>query len=246
MTGKPERTQLGEGLQIRPYPDFPSARSSDGNYVASVAVPCVFLAGPHRQRHITPNATEEVKLDGHRAVAVKNGGTVRLWSRNRKSLNCQFPQIAEALKELPDGTVIDGEVVAMGDDGRPNFNLLQNFKSEAKRIRFFVFDLFFHQNRGLTRLDLVRRRELLNSLKFTDSRVIRLAYLEAFPQDMLAAVRAQGLEGVIAKRKDSVYEPGNAGQEFVVSGYIPGGHGVDSIIVGSLPRQEADLRGASS
>lgn len=198
---------------------------------------------PHPQRHITPDATEEIKLDGYRAIAVKNSGNVSLWSRNRKSLNRQFPLIAEALNELPDGTVVDGEVVAMGDDGRPNFNLLQNFKSEANRIRFFVFDLLCHQNRDLTRLDLVQRRELLRSLSFTDSHVIRLDYLEASPQDMLAAVRSQGLEGVIGKRKDSAYESGkrsgawikyrvNAGQEFVIGGYIPGGHGVDSIVVG--------------
>jgi len=185
----------------------------------------------------------EIKLDGYRAIAVKNSGKVSLWSRNRKSLNRQFPQIAEALKDLPDGTVIDGEMVAMGDDGRPNFNLMQNFKSEAQRIRFFVFDLLCHQNHDLTGLKLVQRRELLRSLTFTDSRVISLDYLEAAPRDMLAAVRTQGLEGVIGKRKDSVYEPGkrsgswikyrvNAGQEFVIGGYISGGQGVDSIIVG--------------
>lgn len=190
-----------------------------------------------------PNWIWEIKLDGYRAIAVKNEGKVSLWSRNRKSLNRQFPQIAEALADLPDGTVIDGEVVAIGDDGRPNFNLLQNFKSEAKRIRFFVFDLLSHQHQELTGLKLVQRRELLRSLTFTDGRVIRLDYLEASPKDMLAGVRAQGLEGIIGKRKESVYEAGkrsgawikyrvNAGQELVIGGYIPAGLGVDSIIVG--------------
>ena len=190
-----------------------------------------------------PNRVWEVKLDGYRAIAVKNSGRTSLWSRNRKSLNRQFPQIAEALADLPNGTVIDGEVVAMGDDGRPNFNLLQNFKSEAKRIRFFVFDLLCYENRDLTGLNLVKRRELLRSVVFADNRIITLDYLEAAPQDMLAAIRAQGLEGIIGKRKDGVYEPGkrsgswikyrvNAGQELVIGGYIPGGQGVDSIIVG--------------
>lgn len=189
-------------------------------------------------------------LDGYRAIAVKNGGQVGLWSRNQKSLNRQFPQIAEALADLPDGTVVGGEVVAMGDDGRPNFNLLQNFKSEAKRIRFFVFDLLCHQNHDLTSLDLTKRRELLRTLAFTDNRIVSLDFLEAAPQELLAAVRAQGLEGVIGKRKDSLYEPGkrsgawikyrvNAGQELVIGGYIPGGYGVDSIIVASTARKNS-------
>jgi ATP-dependent DNA ligase len=231
-------------------PEFGSFMKEDRGLSPSTVKGCCSSVRPFliqrpsgRWRQITPNATEEIKLDGYRAVAVKTDGRLTLWSRNRKSLSRQLPQIAEALNGLPDGTVFDGEVVAMGGDGRPNFSLLQNFKSEARRIRFFIFDLLFHQNRDLTRLNLVRRRELLNSLKVTDSRVIRLDYLEAFPQSMLAAVRAQGLEGIIGKRKESLYESGkrsgswikhrvNAGQELVIGGYIPGGHGVDSIIVG--------------
>jgi bifunctional non-homologous end joining protein LigD len=195
-----------------------------------------------------PNWVWEIKLDGYRAIGVKSEGKVSLWSRNRKSLSRQFPLIAEALTGLPDGTVVDGEIVAMGDDGRPNFNLLQNFKSEAKRIRLFVFDLLCYQGRDLTKLGLMRRRELLGKLAF-NNRVVRLDYLEAAPQELLAAVRAQGLEGVIGKRKDSLYESGkrsgawvkcrlNTGQEFVIGGYIPGGHGVDSIIVGFYREKE--------
>jgi ATP-dependent DNA ligase len=139
-----------------------------------------------------PNWVWEIKLDGYRAIAVKNGGKVNLWSRNRKSLSRQFPQIVEALVGLPDGTVIDGEVVAVGNDGRPNFNLLQNFKSEAKRIRFFVFDLLCHQNHDLTSLHLTKRRELLRALTFKDNRIVSLDYLEAAPRELRAAVRAQG------------------------------------------------------
>jgi len=103
----------------------------------------------------------EIKLDGYRAVAVKHDDGVAIWSRKRKSLNRQFPYIAEALSGLPPGTVIDGELVAIDDRGRPDFNLLQNFKSAAKRIQFYVFDLLCYENRDLTHLDLVKRREML-------------------------------------------------------------------------------------
>jgi hypothetical protein len=60
----------------------------------------------------------EIKLDGYRAVAVKFGGIVTLYSRNRKSLNKRFPYIVEPLRGLPEGTVVDGEIVALDDDGR--------------------------------------------------------------------------------------------------------------------------------
>jgi ATP-dependent DNA ligase len=185
----------------------------------------------------------EIKLHGYRAIAVKSADVVTLYSRNRKILNKRFPYIVEPLRGLPDGTVVDGEIVALDDDGRPVFNLLQNFTSEAGRIRYFVFDLLCYENHDLTRMPLLKRQELLRSVIKLDHRVKISEYVEASAEQMLAAVREQRLEGIIGKRKDSPYEPGkrsgawikhrvNLGQEFVIGAFTPGPHGVDGIIVG--------------
>ena len=80
----------------------------------------------------------EIKLDGYRALAVKSRSAVTLYSRNRKILNKSFPYIVEPLRDLPNGTVVDGEIVALDNNGRPDFNLLQNFQREASRIRYFI------------------------------------------------------------------------------------------------------------
>ncbi len=160
----------------------------------------------------------EIKLDGYRALAVKSGNGVTLFSRRRKSLNRQFPYIVEALADLPAGTIVDGEVVAIDESGRPDFNLLQNFRAEASRIQYYIFDV-------------------------SDKRIRISDYVEAAPKDLLSAVREQGLEGIIGKRKDSLYQPGkrsgawikhrvNRGQEFVIGGYFSGPHGFDSLILG--------------
>jgi DNA ligase D-like protein (predicted ligase) len=185
----------------------------------------------------------EIKLDGYRVIAVKSDDKVRLLSRRQKSFNQQYPYIAEALVDLPDGTVIDGEIVALDDSARPQFNLLQNYRSEAHRIRYFVFDLLCYENRDTTCLPLVDRRALLRKLKCQSPRIQFLDFFETSTANMVAAARQQGLEGVIAKRKDSLYQPGrrtgawvkyriNRGQEFVIGGYFPGPHGFDSIIMG--------------
>ena len=93
----------------------------------------------------------EIKLDGYRAEALRSDGGVILFSRNRKSFNKQFSLIVEALADLPENTIIDGEVVALDESGRPDFNLLQNFRSGASRIHYFVFDLLAYDGRDLTR-----------------------------------------------------------------------------------------------
>jgi ATP-dependent DNA ligase len=112
------------------------------------------------------------------------------------------------MRSLPDGTVVDGEIVALDDDGRPVFNLLQNFTSESGRIRYFVFDLLWYKNRDLTRLSLLKKRVMLRSLKFDGARIALSECVQTSADQMLTAVREQRLEGIIGKRKDSVYEPG--------------------------------------
>jgi len=185
----------------------------------------------------------EIKLDGYRAIAVKSG-RVNLFSRRHKSFNNQYPYLVEALADLPEGTVVDGEVVALDDSGLPNFNLLAQFRSEASRIHYFIFDVLVCNDRDLTKLSLCQRRETMKSvLKLRSPRIRIVEQFEVSASDILAAVRQQQLEGVIGKRKDSVYEAGkrsgawvkcraNRGQELVIGGYILGLHGFDSLIVG--------------
>jgi len=190
-----------------------------------------------------PGWVWEIKLDGYRAIAVKDGA-VALFSRRKKSLGRKFPYIVEALAGLPAGTVVDGELVALDDHGRPEFNLLQNFRGAASRVHYYIFDILCCEGRDLTRLPLVERGALLKSLVRVGDKRIRIAdYIEAGASEVLAAVREQHLEGIVGKRRDSLYEPGkrsgawikhrvNRGQEFVVGGYFPGPHGIDSLIVG--------------
>ena len=183
-----------------------------------------------------------MKIDGYRAIAVKSD-RVNLYSRTEKSFNSKFPYIADAVADMPPGTVIDGEIAAIDDRGRPNFNLLQNFRAGASRIHFHVFDLLCLRNRDTTKLPLIERRELLKTLAFKDNRIKIVDYVEAQPTELLVAVREQQLEGIVGKRKDSRYEAGkrsgawikfrvNCGQELVIGGYVPSTHGLDSIIVG--------------
>jgi DNA ligase D-like protein (predicted ligase) len=189
-----------------------------------------------------PQWVYEIKLDGYRAIAVKPD-RVNLYSRRKKSFNSQYPYIVEALRDLPDNTVVDGEVVAVDDAGRPNFHLLQEFRSQGPRIRYFIFDLLVFKGQDLTGLPLMERRKLLNVVKVKSQRVRISQQFRVSARAMLVGVRRQGLEGVVAKRKDSLYESGkrsgawikhrvNRSQEFVIGGFIPGPHGVDSIIVG--------------
>lgn len=177
-----------------------------------------------------PGWVYEIKLDGYRTVAIKYCDSIDLFSRHRKSFNAQYPYIVEALRDLPEGTVVDGEIVAFDEAGRPNFNLLSQARSRASNICYFIFDLLVCQDRDLTRLPLSDRRELMKShLKFYSPRIRIAEQFDVPATDMLAAVRQQELEGVIGKRKNSFYEPGkrtgawikyriNRGQELVIGG----------------------------
>lgn len=188
--------------------------------------------------------TWEIKLDGYRALTVKSGKRVTLYSRLENFLNVKFPYIADALATLPDETVVDGELVALDDNGRPDFNMMQKFRSAASRIHYYIFDMLILKGRDLASLPLSERRAFLKAqIRVADERIRIMDYVEADSDQILHAVREQKLEGIIGKRADSAYEAGqrsgnwikyrlNSGQEFVIGGYTPGSHGLDALIVG--------------
>jgi DNA ligase D-like protein (predicted ligase) len=196
-----------------------------------------------------PEWTYELKLDGYRLEVVRTKKETMLFSRRRNILNTKFSYIATALRGLPEGTVIDGELVALGKDGRPDFNMLQNFRSAEENITYYAFDILVHKNRDLTILPLSERREILRTVIKPAKHLALSEVSDQTATEMLKFVRSHGLEGIIAKRSDSIYQPGlrtgawskhriNLGQEFVIGGYVPGKHGFDSLVIGFYQGKE--------
>jgi bifunctional non-homologous end joining protein LigD len=186
----------------------------------------------------------EVKWDGYRALCFVESGKVRMVSRRGTNLDKQFASVARALAQSvkADTAIIDGEVVALDDNGNPSFQRLQNLTGfgtkpavkgmTAPFLNFFAFDLLYLNGYDLRKAALIDRRQLLMSI-LLPSEIVR--YSEHFigkGDELLQAVRAKGLEGIIAKQAQSQYESKRSGswikikvttqQDFVVCGYILG------------------------
>jgi ATP-dependent DNA ligase len=186
----------------------------------------------------------EVKLDGYRAIGVRTQAGVELWSRNRRDFSRRFSNVARALEALPVETALDGEIVAVNGDGRASFSSLQNFRDGAAAILFYAFDAPVLAGADLRSKPLATRRDMLREVISKLPDTIRFSETFDVPaSELMAAVRSNGLEGVVAKRRDSLYKPGdrsgawvkvraNRGQELVIGGYFPGSTSFESILVG--------------
>jgi DNA ligase D-like protein (predicted ligase) len=187
----------------------------------------------------------EIKFDGYRALAFKTGGNVHLRSRNDNDFNARYPAIAQALASLPDETVVDGEIVALDEAGKPSFSALQNYGSSKTPLLFYIFDVLVLGGKDVMGETLVKRREILETKVLPKlSEPIRYSpELQASLKDLIQSVKAQGLEGLVAKRRESKYEPGersgawqkmrvNQGQELVIAGYTPSARNFDALVIG--------------
>ncbi len=185
----------------------------------------------------------EIKLDGYRCLIGRDSSGVRLWSRRGIVYNREFPQLAQAAADLPMDSLIDGEVVALDQKGRPSFNLLQHRRAHASAIRFYAFDLLVYRGRNVMGLEFSARRSLLaGALEGRSGEIQLLENFATAPAKLLRAAKKLGFEGVVAKRKNSLYEPGrrsgawlkfktNQGQELVIGGYTRG-NPFDALVVG--------------
>ena len=170
----------------------------------------------------------EIKWDGVRAILFVEGGRVRALSRNDLDVSVAFPELADIGDFLGMTTcVLDGEVVALGDDGRPNFGKLQHRmhvanQREARRraasdpVTFVAFDVLYLRGRSLLADRYEQRRVALESLHLSGGTFITTESFREVPgRDVLAAAVQNGLEGVVAKRLDSPYRPGRRSADWV-------------------------------
>jgi bifunctional non-homologous end joining protein LigD len=187
----------------------------------------------------------EVKWDGIRALAYVSGGRIRLEARSGRDVSHRYPELRELGRRL--GTmqvILDGEIVALDANGRPSFERLQRrmhveSESAIRRLRqdvpvaYAIFDVLWLEGHSTMALPYEQRRRLLEDLGLNGPNWQTPPYHRGEGSTLLEATRAGGLEGVVAKRLDSHYEPGvrtrswlkvknHCSQEFVIGGWLPG------------------------
>jgi len=192
-----------------------------------------------------PQWLYEVKFDGYRTLLIKSEQQVQLLSRNNKDLTSQFPPIVKAARQLkPAQFILDGEIVVLDPLGRPSFQALQRRGQLPNHMLvYYAFDVLQLDYVDFMSRPLTERRAELPSL--IDGRTLRSSdELVGSAAAVAAAVRGLGLEGVVAKRRDSPYQPGARSrdwqkikfqrqQELVIGGYRPDGSaGLDALVVG--------------
>jgi bifunctional non-homologous end joining protein LigD len=181
----------------------------------------------------SPDWIFEIKLDGYRAITIFDGASKpHLWSRNGLPLEQKFPAIAKAVSKLKlRSTVLDGEIVAVDEKGIPRFQLLQRFqKQPTAPTLYYVFDVLWHNGVDLTEKPILERRSVLERVIKPAPGIQLGQYVEAEGKALFVLTKEKGMEGIIAKRKDSIYRPGKRTsdwlkikarlqQEFVVGGF---------------------------
>lgn len=159
----------------------------------------------------------EIKWDGYRAVSMMNGKNTGLVSRNNKSFNEKFPPIYNAIVNWDIKAIVDGEIVALNEQGKPDFGRLQNWRSEENgELVYYVFDIMWWNGYDLTKLPLTARRNILTELLPRDHAVIRLSEsFDTTATELLKVVSEAGMEGIMAKKLDSEYAPGYRSHEWL-------------------------------
>jgi bifunctional non-homologous end joining protein LigD len=182
-----------------------------------------------------PDYLYEIKWDGYRIIAYANGKKVELHSRSALDYTSKYPPVAQALKELKHKVILDGEVVVFNEEGKPDFDKLQNYNGHNTPITYYAFDLLWQDGYSLLHLPLIKRKEILKQL-LEGNDILR--YSESFDDGpaLYEEMLKLNMEGIVAKKKDSEYQPGIRGndwlktptrkrQEFVIGGWAESDRG---------------------
>ena len=152
----------------------------------------------------------EIKWDGYRAIAEKKNNRILLYSRNGLNFQPTYPVVVNQLKNIKADAVLDGEIVVLGEDGKPDFQFLQHYSENQNRpIQYCVFDLLELNGKDTTSLPLIDRKELLKQIIPPDDPVIKYSdHIIENGKSFLQVSKERDLEGIMAKKIDSKYYPG--------------------------------------
>src|SRR5690606_14266361 len=174
----------------------------------------------------------EIKWDGYRIITEIINGEVELYSRKRKSLNAKYSSVVEALKkQFPEiDLILDGEIVVLNERGRADFQKLQSYPQSGGHLILYAFDLLFYKGWDLRQATLIDRKMVLKSMLQSKGRIRYVDHIEAQGRSFFYHALQQGLEGIMAKEKFSLYKEGYRSkqwqkikaqhrQEVVIGGY---------------------------
>jgi bifunctional non-homologous end joining protein LigD len=179
----------------------------------------------------------EIKWDGYRCLSFVQDGRVQLRSRSNLSYNKSYQPIVQALEQWPVNAVLDGEIVVLNDEGKPDFEALQNYGNRNdQNIVYYVFDILWLDGMNLTNTPLEKRKQILQKIIPGNSRIRFSDSIEEVGIDFFEVAKQNELEGIVAKKKRSFYWPGRrttdwlkmpteTRQEFVIGGYTESDRG---------------------
>ncbi|RKF42061.1 DNA ligase D [Sphingobacterium siyangense] len=177
------------------------------------------------------NWVYEVKWDGYRALAFMKNGKIELKSRNDKSFNEKFYPVYDTLKSIAINAILDGEIVVLEKNGTANFAALQNWRSEADGdLVYYVFDILWYDGKDLKGLSLLERKAILKEVMPQNDLILLSEHFDTSGVGFLNEAKKLGIEGIMAKRKESVYHihersadwlkiKANKRQEVVIGGF---------------------------
>src|SRR5690606_2531708 len=173
------------------------------------------LASIHEEPFDGSDWIFEVKWDGYRAVA-ETGNEVRLYSRNGLSFLRLYPAIAEELKKIQEEAVLDGEIVVLNKQNKPDFQKLQQYDhNPSLAILYYVFDCISYRGKSVAHLPLLERKEIVRRL-MVDSKIVRYSdHVQEHGIEFFSKVVEMDIEGMIAKRASSPYQPGKRSRDWL-------------------------------
>jgi bifunctional non-homologous end joining protein LigD len=223
-----------------PVQNVRSVRQAKSEKLSQYVKP--MLASIHEKAFNDPEWLFEIKWDGYRAIA-ETGKSVRLYSRNGLSFLGLYPKVAEELKKIKANAILDGEIIALNENQKPDFQKLQQYgEHRSLQLVYYIFDCLMVHGKSTLHLPLAERKEIARQL-IPESNIVRYAdHVEEAGVEFFTKAVEMDLEGIIAKRAKSIYVPGKRTSDWLK---IKNHNTQEAIIAGfTLPRRSRQYFGA--